>query len=798
MKYITTLLLCVTFIANTSAQSYKIAGMVQAKDNEAIPYVNVSLLDKNKKWIQTATTDEAGKYVLTDVGVGQYVIDVHVLGYEKYQQEISVNADVHDLNIELATNAEQIDEVTVKGRRMQIQTELGKTILNVSKEMKAGKNLLDLLGDVPGVIVSPAGDVSIVGKEGVTLIIDKKPVHFTGRSLTEYLKSVDASKVNNIELMTNPSAKYDATGNSGVIAINMEEQEDNGLYGGVNSRYIQGMYPFGSLSGNVNYKKDKLGLHITPSSYVGQSFLIDKRITTSKNAATQEHIAFVEEDGFLLEEYEDYLLDIATDYDFSKATTASASIKGVYHPNDQVDKYQSKIFDGQHLLNATNLSKTERGFLRKNVQANMFVNHDIDSGNSIVMNADYFRESKKIYQRFESVDYGVDGVQQTEPLRLNVSMPINSEVYSVKVDYEGEIAGIDIEAGSKTSFVRIDDPNLFEIYKDGEWVNDSLRTNNYQYDENISAAYVSAAAQKGKWQAKAGMRLERTAAKGREIISNGNFDRTYTNVFPTAYVAYKVDEKNSIEANFGKRIQRPYYRELNPFTLFVSQYNYAVGNPNLLPMFTNNIELKHSYRSRFITKVSYSIVNGVFTREISFEKVNNVSRFSTTNNGRKRTASLSIYANSHLNEWWDVTFNGNVFHHMYDGYFAGNDVSATSTGVYAQVDTQLRFKNGWYAKCGASYLSPFRTAAVNTHSGWISTNAQISKTMFKDTSTIVLSVSDPFGIYRTTEGIELPHVSTVSSPIYNVRNFALSFSYNFGKKDNDNRQKSRLEEAGRI
>ena len=243
----------------------------------------------------------------------------------------------------------------------------------------------------------------------------------------------------------------------------------------------------------------------------------------------------------------------------------------------------------------------------------------------------------------------------------------------------------------------------------------------FYYDESISAAYVSASASKDKWQAQAGVRVEHTYAKGELLTTDETFERNYTTIFPTAYISYKANDKNTIEANYGKRIQRPFYRELNPFTLVTSQYNFSVGNPMLAPMFTNNIELKHNYRSRLITTVSYSVVNGVFTRELSFDNATNVSNYSTTNNGRKRRSALSAYYNRQINNWWGVSATGNVWYDEFEGRFDDRDVYATTTGLFMKLDTQLTLKDGWYVKCGANYLSPFKSSAIGANGGWVYT-----------------------------------------------------------------------------
>lgn len=800
MKFISTLMLLSACGYAASAQNFTISGTVQNDKETPVPYANVSLLNgADSSWLQTAVANESGIYQLSNVAKGVYLLNAQTIGYEPKQIKLIVTSDRSNVSISLTPDNAQMEEVVVKGKRNKIETALGKTIVNVSKEMKAGKNLLDLLRDVPGVRVSATGEVSIEGKAGITILIDDKQVHFTGKSLTEYLRSVDAGKVDKIELMTNPSARYDAAGNSGMLSIEMKEPEDNGLYGGLNGNFIQSQYPFGSAGGNINYRNEKLGLHLTPGYYEGQGTLSTDRVTTSRDVVTDEIRTVVNEYGFLLERFADYSLDVTTDYDFSKATTASLSIKGVYHPNDETDKYKTEIVDAGTGIARINTATRERGFIRKNIQANMFLKHDIDSNNNIVVNGDYFRESRKAYQRIRSIDHDINGVPVPEPFLLNNNIPIQSSVSSIKADYESQLTEhAKIEAGLKTSYVTIEDPNDFEIYRDGEWVNDTGRTNHFLYDESISAAYVSGNAASGKWQAQAGVRVEHTYAKGREEITGQEFERNYTSVFPTAYVNYKANDKHSFEVNYGKRIQRPFYRELNPFTLVTSLYNYSTGNPYLLPMFTHNMELKHNYRNRLIATVSYSVTNGVFTETLRFEPATNVSHYSTTNNGRKHRGALSAYFNKQINDWWGVTVNARGFYIQSDGVVNGSNVRSEGYGCFMRVDTQLTIKKDWHLQAGAWYSSPFVTSAVSSSAASLYTSAQVSKSILHDSGSIRLSVTDPFNIFQSVATTEAYGVTTVNDNKVNVRNISIGFNYNFGNTQRTQRRRERAEEVDRI
>jgi len=790
--------LCLLFSNAALAQGFSISGTVKDNNGEALPFVNVSLLNgADSTRIQTTQTNEDGTYKLDNIVSGVYLVDIQLLGFDPVKQKQVVTTDITGLEIVLKANARELDGVLITGKRNRIETELGKTIVNISQEMKAGKNLLDLLKDVPGVVITATGDIAIEGKQGIVVLIDDKLVTLTGKALTEYLKGMMAQSVDKIELMTQPSAKYDAEGNSGIIAIKTNENKKQGWSGGIAHQYSQGRYPFSSLNGELNYRKDKLGLHLTPGGYYGVGFLIPNSERKSKDINTGEVTTTIRENGFLKERFYDASVELGADYDINRSTALSLSVKGVYHPNEELDSTFARIEDMRTGSVVNNIAINNRGFLRKNLQGNLFAKHEIDSNHKLTANGYYFNESKDIYQELTSTNYDAEGNVIPNPLLLNNNIPITSFIYSGKVDYTGKIGKeINIEAGVKTSYVTVDDANEFERFNNGTWEPDANISNHFLYDEQISAAYISSSAKKGKWQAQAGVRVEHTDAKGHELTQDKKFERNYTSIFPTAFVNYKVDDKNTIECNYGKRLRRPYYRELNPFTSFTSQYNYSTGNPLLQPMYTHNAELKHNYRGRLITTISYSNVNGVFTREISFNRVTNVSHYSTTNNGRKRHVGLTGYYNRQLFDWWGVTLNGNVYYQEYEGQYNGDPIYGSNVGVFMKADTQFTFKDGWYANYNVWYFSPYRSSAVGSAGSSIMMTATVSKTVLHDTGTIRLTASDPFGIYRNEERFDLPDVSSVSSPIYSTQGVAVAFSYNFGK--DERRRNSVAEESKRM
>ncbi|MCB0697256.1 MAG: TonB-dependent receptor [Chitinophagaceae bacterium] len=789
--------LLVTFSAN--AQLYTVSGKVTDEQKAVMPFVNVSLLKAaDSSWLQTVQTDENGKYLLKDIAAGRYIVDVQLLGYTpvKQLQEVTDNLTIPDIILKQADN--KLNAVVITGHKDLIQTELGKTVVNVRESMKQGANLLELLGNMPGVTVGADGTISMNGKQGLVVLIDDKPTYMSGKELAEYLKSVNASEVAKVELITQPSAKYDAAGDNGIISMKMNKKKKDGWSGVATGNYQQGKYLFVNAGSNIAYRNNKMTYSLNPGYYYGVGYLISDETRIAKNEDGSPAVVTTEH-AFRKEQFPDYSLQTGVDYDVTDKTTLSMTAKGIYHTNNEIDKTNSVVHDNTAGSKVYNNSRNENGHIRSHGVLTFFGKHEIDSTSDIQVNAGYFINQRKIYQRINSTNYDEQGVELPDPLILNNSIPDKNRLLTAKVDYTTQPAkDMKLECGAKTSYAYINEANIFDIYVDDNWIKDTLRSNTFLYKENITAAYVSSSLNKDKWQAQAGIRVEHTHATGNQVTQDIQFTKNYTNVFPTAYVTYKADSNNTFELNYGRRLQRPYYRELNPFSWVTSQYNVKEGNPLLNPQFTHNIELKHNYKGSLITTASCSQVNGVFTDRLRYNKATNVAYSSTGNNGRKFSGALSAFYNDQLFDWLNLSVGGNVFYAEFEADYNGEHYFARANGVYMSLDTQFTFKKGWNAHFHTRYAGPYRTSVVQrvSGSGWV--NSTVTKNLFEDTVTVKASVQDPFHWYRYNGEIDQAGLSQASTTEYNTQTVALGFTYNFGKRDELRRQERILEDGKRM
>lgn len=772
---------------------YSVTGTIQTEKGTAIDMAYVSLLNgADSSVTATVQTNEQGRYRYEHIASGKYIVAVQALGYQQVKHPVLVTGNTVVQPIKLKATGTQMEELVVTEQQDIIRTELGKTVVHIRESMKAGKNLLDLLKNVPGVTVGADGTVSITGKEGIIVLVDDKPVRLSGKELAEYLKGMDATEVAKVELMTQPSAKYDAEGNAGIINIKTSDKKKQGWGGVANVNYAQGVYPFISANSNITYRKDKLAYNLNPGYFVGQGFLRSE--TESRSLQDGETTSIIYQEAFRKEIFPDYSLKAGVDYDMNDKTSMAFSAKGIYHTNREVDKINSVLDNMQPGQKIYNYTVNNNGHVRTHIELDGFLKHEIDSNRNIQLNAGSFINRREIYQELDSRNYNESGVPAGEPLILNNTIPDKTDLYVLKADYESKAGKVKLEAGVKANYSVIDEANLFDKYTNGQWVHDTMRTNQFLYDELISAAYITSTTAINKLQLQAGLRAEHTYAEGNQVTQDIRFVRNYLSLFPTAFANYKINDNHTVEMNYGRRVRRPYYRELNPFSWYMSQYNVQTGNPMLSPMFTHNAELKHNFKGKFITTADWSESLGTFIETLTFDNSTNVSTYSTTNNGRNTRLSLSGHYSNQVTNWLHMGLMAGVHYTEFEADYNDRHHYASATGFYASIDTQLSLKNGWSASAHSRYAGPYRSSVVQITGGSVWVNAEVSKTMFSDTATVRLGIQDPFYSYRYVMDVQQDNAVVSETAKYNTQVLSLGFSYNFGRRD-ELRRHERLEEG---
>jgi len=793
-KTLTLLVFLVGSVPIALSQSHNVSGLIKGS-KAVISSASVSVLNaSDSSSVEALSTDENGYYHFS-IAAGKYILSITAIGYlpEKYPVNVLSDTKLPDIILKKSNNV--LNEVTISGKKPYIETGVGKTTVNVEQAATtAGSNVLDLLRKAPGVQVDGNGNVTLQGN-GVLITIDDKQTYLAGDQLADYLKSLPAEQVAQLELINQPPAKYDAEGSGGVINIKMRKSKRAGISGNIALQVGSGIYPNTHNSALVNYKRGKLDVYVNGGYMHATGFLNQEtHREIHANGNLLDHAA---QYTFLKETFEDYSLKTGADYSISDKTTIGGSIGGAYHPNHEAGTTNSEV------VNTTsdiyNESANYNRFHRDNMTANVYGKSKFAKDQELSAEGDYLVKTLNEHRDFISNNFYAATMQPApDGLDLQNKMVSDVKAYVGKVDYTGSFTkDWKVEAGVKSSLVKTDNGAYFNILDNGIYKYDSIRTNDFLYDENINAAYVSVSKSLGKkWQAQGGLRMENMNAHGKQLMGGQKFSISKTDVFPTAYVAYKADDKNSFDLNYGVRINRPNYIELNPFITYLSQYSYNTGNPLIRPQYRQFIELSYNHSGELISSVGCRKITHNINPVFTYDPVTHAVFSSEANSATKYVLQFSETFNKQLFDWWMLSTSAELYYNKYLLY--GTNTSIESTGFSVSASNQFMLKNGWSIDTFFAYNGGMLQNAVE-HFGnnyWLGFN--VTKKIWKDTATIKLSVDDPFDDYRYKPSKDWNGIATASTLHYATREFALGFTYNIGKKMENRSVPKAVEESERM
>ena len=794
-------LLLVTFFLSAYVLSQspgKINGIVRLTDGKIISSATVELLKSKDSTLAKATlTGSDGRYEFDNIKEGNYIIHVSHVGFKSYfSNTYSISSNAASLTLEPIAiselSAAELKEVKVTGKKPFIERKIDRTVINVEASISnAGSNALEVLEKSPGVSVDKDGNVSLKGKSGVLILMDGRPTYLNGDQLANYLRSLPASAIEQIELMPNPPAKYDAAGNAGVINIKTKKNKIKGFNGNLNFTYAQGKYarPTGSL--NLNYRKNKWNISTNYNYWYWQGFndLYVKRNFFKQGTKDIETI--FEQNAYIKIKYPGQEGKIAIDHFLTKKTTIGVVFKGTYETGSEPSENTSYIKDATEKVNSIVQAMNDHKSVNKNFGINLNLRHQFDSaGKEFSIDADYLDYNLMTNQNFLNQFFNANRVKNRPDEILHGDLPSIVKIYSAKTDYSHPLKkDSKIEAGLKTSFVKTNNDARYLLQENNVWIADSGRSNHFIYQENINAAYLNYNKQFKKLAVQAGLRLENTNSKGKQFINDSTFNLHYTQLFPTLFLQYTASEKHQFGLSLGRRIDRPAYQDLNPFRYFLDPYTYEQGNPFLRPQFTINSELSHTFKGFLTSTLSYSRTKDIFTEALDQIDQDTITFVHKENIARARNMGLSVSANFNVTKWWTTNLYGNLFNNHFSGLLNNKPIEVSGTTFQFNGSNQFDLGKGWSAELSGW----FQTKAIE---GQIIINPQgqlnagIQKKILKDKGTIKLSGRDILFTQPFDGKFVLDNIDVVVKQSRMSRVVSLGFTYRFGKTNFQSQRKN--------
>ncbi|HEY1112064.1 MAG TPA: TonB-dependent receptor [Chitinophagaceae bacterium] len=792
MKRILTLLTVLVFtsaIMSSYAQqlSGKVEGIVKDDSQKGAEGATITLLKaKDSTVAKIAAANKTGHYSFEGVPEGRYLVAITAIGFGKaYTQAFDINTSNSAINLKttaLFRQANSLAGVTVVAKKPLVEQKIDRTVVNVEAAVtNVGSSAIEVLEKSPGVSVDKDGNISLKGKEGVLVLVDGRPTQLSGADLANMLKSMPASQLDQIEIMTNPPARFDAAGNAGVINIKTKKNKQFGYNGTATVGVGYGRYAKYNESLNFNYRQGKVNLftNLNHSYRKGWSELNLQR--NLRHRTTKELESYFIQESNMHNEFQSFSGKLGMDYSPSKNTTLGFVVNGYSNPGTFGNRGLIDISDPNWDFKGRTRATADYHQYWKNLSANVNFRTVLDTtGRELTADLDYMVYDSRNDQVLTNTDFNASDVLLRKPDTLLGALPQHIDIYSGRIDYLHPLKkGARFEAGAKLSWVKTDNNARYDSLQNGREVNDVNRTNHFIYEESINAAYANLSHPLGKkLSAQLGLRLENTISLGNQITQDTTFDRSYTSVFPTAYFQYKANDKNNFGLNYGKRIRRPDYESLNPFIRFLDRYTFNEGNPELKPQFSHNIDLSHTYKNFLTTTLNYTRTTDII--QMIIEQRDSVAFAKRANIAKQRQYGVAVSANHPVTKWWTSSLYVNVYNNKFDGVIDNNNISVSTSTLALNGSQQFKFAKTWTAELGGFYRTGGVEGVMRLKSfGML--NLGISKQVMKNNGSIRLNVRDVLNTMKIQARAEYGNVDARFQEMREPRVVNLSFTYRFTK-----------------
>ena len=753
--------------------SFKLNGKI-ADEKTPIAWTDVVILNQEGKIISGTTTKEDGSFEVI-LNKGFYKVKMNPTGYSEFEKEITIEKDTNLGLIILKENVTNLGEVVIQSRKSTIEQKTDRLVYNLENNVtNVGGDALSAINTAPGVVVQNDA-INILGKGTSRVMIDGRMIELTGEELNNFLKSISASDIKNIEIISNPPAKYEAEGTGGLINIIMKKGARDSWKNTTTASYDQNKYGIYALRNNFFYNKNKFRFSASINGKTGYRNLKEGLDMYFVEGPTKmDVVTKLNEDNVSGK--------IALDYDFSEKTTIGFQfLKDKSSPNFDSD-IRINNYNAQNKLDNYIINESFLDRKLGNQTYNLHLITKLDSLNrKLSFDVDYFDYSSKFDRNFLANNYAADGtfIDVNQSARNFSNQDIDN--LSFKADMEHPFQALNLSYGAKASFTNSKSDVIFYNTITGTPVLDPNQTNQFEYTENNQAVYINADKKiNDKWNFQLGLRLENTQTTGFSVNLNQETINNYSKLFPTFYASYKENENNNFSLNYGRRIRRPSFSLLNPFRVYISSNSYSEGNPFLKPSFSDNFEFAHSYKEILRTSVFLNAITDgygvIFTSnpETMTQVVSRDNYFKGINYGIGETYSANFA------DWWQS--ENSLYLLGSKTTFIKNINATPQNGLEVDFSTNNTFSLGKATKLQVdfSYTSPYKSGLYET--GYTSSlNIGFKQDLLNKTMQIAFLVNDIFNTSYLKNDVSIVNgVKQVYSQNESNRFARLSVVYNFG------------------
>jgi len=778
-----------SLLTTVVALSQQVKGTVKDENGKPVAGATISLLKaSDSATIKLATTKENGDYAINPVTPGSYRISVSFVGHEQaYGASFEVEqADVQVPAITLTRSATAtMKGVTITAKKPMVEVKADKTILNVEGTINAvGNDGLELLRKSPGVMVDREENLSLSGKNGVQVYIDGRPTPLAGKDLSNYLKSLQSAQIESIEIITNPSAKYEAAGNAGIINIKLKKNKTFGTNGSVNAGWNIGTFAKYNSGLTLNHRNGKLNIFGSYNYNRSRSYNYMNMFRETSNDSLFQQNAFMQNRNAF------HGFKAGMDYFISKKSTIGIIANGNigdmrFRSDSRTDIAHRATKNTDKLLIADSRNELDR----ENVNVNLNYRFADTAGHELNLDADYGYYSMGSNQFQPNLIYNASQTVLLGNETKRMLAPSEIDIYSFKADYEQPFKKGKLGLGGKLSYVNSN--NLF-TQLDVQAADKLETSNKFIYKENINAGYANYNRQLKGLMFQVGLRVEQTVAEGNTEGTtwrdntyhnfSGVSKRNYTKFFPSAAVTFNKNPMNQFGVTYSRRIDRPAYQDLNPFEFRLDKYTYMRGNTGLQPQITNSVGITNTFRHKLNTTLNYSHVSDVFSQIIKVSENDRSKGYLTKENlATQDIVSLNVSYPFQYRKFSSYV-NVNAYYSHYKADQGPNrkiDLDVVAATIFTQ--NSLKIGKTWTAEASAWLSTPtIWQGTFKQKNSMASVDLGVQKTAWNGKLNIKASVSD---VFRTMTWNSLSNFDGQRINVsggFESRQFKLSMNYRFG------------------
>ncbi|WP_235537752.1 outer membrane beta-barrel family protein [Sediminicola sp. YIK13] len=784
-----------------SAQTYEVTGAVKDRNNEAVGYANVLLLQvSDSTVVQGASTDDSGRFVITNVQPKTYFIRASYIGSTSNLIAVDVRKNTSIGSIIIEDSSIDLEGVEIVVRKPTVVRKSDRLVFNVENTIASLGNSWDVLRKTPGVIM--VNEQLKIKNQTPIVYLNNRKVQLTNAEIKNLLEGVSGANIKSVEVIMNPPASYDAEGGP-ILNIITSKNITPGYKGSVNGDFIQAIFPKYNFGTSHYFKTEKLS--------VFANYSISPRKEYKDNNG---YINFIDDNGVFARWQSTFNrttrsaaqnANLILDYAIDDRNTFNITSNLAVSPNKTFDNISENLMrNAQNMLDSTFISASKLNIDQANLGIDLNYVHTFKKeGASLALNAhytDYYLEQ----DQFVSSDYFDSTNNFTRNFSFLTQSNQNIEIYTGQADYLDTFGKLSLESGAKFSNINSRSGlDYFNVTGNTQTMNVSL-SDIYDYDETVFAGYITMVQNWDKFSIKAGLRGEQTNVEGKSMSVVETNVQDYFELFPSLYLLYNQSDNHSFSFNYGRKLSRPKYQDLNPFLYFLNENVFNQGNPNLRPNFSHNFNFNYTYKGEYFLDVYYRD-NGNFISTLSFQDNQNQTVREVRQNVLESTSYGFdfTYIKSITNNWFLIGITS-LFHEdeTFLAIESGNiPVTNEVEGVFLYLGNNLTLsKDGTFTgELGLNYISKFLLGSY-VISETTNLTFGLRKTLWNNRATISLSSEDILGKANGTLTSTYLNQDNSYSPRPETQFIRFGFAYNFGnfrlkdsKRTIDKIERDRLE-----